>query len=225
MFLGCSFVPKPYVFLLALVPHCFFLVALYMFYFLMRWIWSLLFSFKISWLLKVCYSFVPISIKFPLSSAGVILDLDQIYRLIWERIENFQVVPCPRVFLPLLRSFSERFWAFVIRSILSSVQFLWYCEQWLFYSWIFFWLVIVVRRKTSVSVHWFWNWPACWISHWFYLVHLNLLHFSGEDIICKRVTLLFVPFLRLLIPEWRVCSAGTPRTLLQSGDGALPLLS
>ena len=108
MFLGCSFVPVPYVFLLALVPHRFNFVALYIFYFLIRWIWSLLFSLKISRLLKVCYSFVPISIKFPLSSAGVILDLDQIYRLIWGRIKNFQVVPWPRIFLHLLRSFSRK---------------------------------------------------------------------------------------------------------------------
>lgn len=58
------------------------------------------------------------------------------------------------------------------------------------------------------------------------LVHLNLLHLWGGYLsYAKNVTLLFVPFLPLLIPQRLVLSAGRPRTLPQTDDGALCLLS
>lgn len=47
----------------------------------------------------------------------------------------------------------------------------------------------------------------------------------GRVSYAKNVTLLFVPFLPLLIPKRLVLSARRPRTLLQTGDGALCLLS
>lgn len=47
----------------------------------------------------------------------------------------------------------------------------------------------------------------------------------GRVSYAKNVTLLFVPFLPLLIPQRLVLSAGRPRTLPQTGDGALCLFS